>query len=196
MPPGLRRLLSLNALSAQAPALLPMRGSSQSHPIVLGQSRRILTLLFTSRLPSQLPPMRPQQLIPSIGRRCTRLPVVLTPQRRNNSYTVSVDEPSDARPADSPPPRARSAPTPVPDEPTVEEPSLGKSDILLGTEEQVCGGTLFITLTVPGFGHARVDFCGWTWSERSNGERTTNPPDELVPGNQRCTGVGIDAEQS
>ncbi|RSH87231.1 hypothetical protein EHS25_003140 [Saitozyma podzolica] len=81
--------------------------------------------------------MRPQQLIPSIGRRCRpRLPIVLSPQRRNNSYTVSVDEPSDARPADPPAPRARSAPTPVPDEPTVEEPSLGKSDILLGTEEQ------------------------------------------------------------
>jgi hypothetical protein len=87
--------------------------------------------------------MRPQQLIPSIGWRCRpRLPVVLSPQRRNNSYTVSVDEPSDARPADPPAPRARSAPTPVPDEPTVEEPSLGKSDILLGTEEQVGGGDL------------------------------------------------------
>jgi hypothetical protein len=54
------------------------------------------------------------------------------------AYAVSVDDPSDARPAPKQPPMSRVAPTPPKETaPTMEEPALGKSSLLINDEAKV-----------------------------------------------------------
>lgn len=68
--------------------------------------------------------------------------------RRASTYGVSVDDPSDARAgeASTGQPRARAAPTPPLDVASAgtDEPSLGKSGLLLDTAERVSIGWILI----------------------------------------------------
>ena len=58
--------------------------------------------------------------------------------RAASAYAVSTDEPSQARPPVKQPPMSRVAPTPPKERAeTIEEPSLGKSNLLINDEAKV-----------------------------------------------------------
>lgn len=59
-------------------------------------------------------------------------------RRPLTSHAVSVDDASDVRPIDRvKPPMSRVAPSPAKDEHSEDEPSLGRSNLLLDTDEKV-----------------------------------------------------------
>lgn len=66
------------------------------------------------------------------------LPLTRLLRRPYSAYAASMDEPSDIRPIDKvKPPMSRVAPSPPQDPHSDEEPSLGRSNLLLDTDEKV-----------------------------------------------------------
>jgi hypothetical protein len=113
------------------------------------------------------------------------LPILrAAPRVRGAAYAVSTDDPSDARPPTKQPPMSRVAPTPPKETtPTMEEPALGKSNLLINDGAEVRPSTLPHALDADsiGAGYTRSEICRWAWVTRTDGQRTTDEADEFVP---------------
>lgn len=103
-------------------------------------------------------------------------------QRRSLSYRSSLDEPVQDRPPLAP--RARAAPSP-----SHEEPSLGQSRLLLTTQEEVSEGCIALSL---GLGYTRHQVHRWAWAPRTQGARSRNAQNEPLPSDPGCFRVGKD----
>jgi hypothetical protein len=113
--PDLRILVKLVHLLL-APLQLPLQLSSLVHT-----SRSTRPEISYSPITMRLTPLY----------RCVR-------SNARRYVTVSIDDASDVRPVDKiKPPMSRVAPSPQPENVSDEEPSLGRSNLLLDTEEKV-----------------------------------------------------------
>ena len=125
------------------------------------------------------------------------LPVLrAVPRSRGAAYAVSVDDPSDARPQPKQPPMSRVAPSPPQEAPTMEEPSLGKSNLLTNDEKTVRSpglptlGNSWLELTLTtGISYSRSEIHRRARSPRAYRKRTTDTADESVPIYPRCPRV-------